>query len=82
MIGIDVAHQGHGYGDELLDAVVGLARRVHETVSVRFLVADANRRLQEWYEGHNFEVNRSPKENPEDESATLSMRLDLRKRER
>jgi hypothetical protein len=39
-------------------------------------------RLKDWYEGHKFEVNRSPKENdPEDEAAeTLSMRLDLRRR--
>jgi ribosomal protein S18 acetylase RimI-like enzyme len=82
MIGIDIAHQGRGYGDELLDAVVGLARRVHEIVSVRFLVADANQRLQTWYEDHKFEVNRSPKENdPEEERGTLSMRLVLRKRE-
>jgi ribosomal protein S18 acetylase RimI-like enzyme len=82
MIGTDVRHQGHAYGDELLEAVVGLARRVGQTVSVRFLIADANRRLQGWYEGHKFEVNRSPKENdPDEPSDTLSMRLDLRKRQ-
>jgi ribosomal protein S18 acetylase RimI-like enzyme len=73
MIGTDVRHQGQGYGDELLDAVVGLARRVHQTVSVRFLVADANRQLQKWYEAHKFEVNRSPNENdPEEEGTTLA----------
>jgi GNAT superfamily N-acetyltransferase len=49
MIGTDVKHQGHGYGDELLDAIVGLARQVGETISVRFLIADANRLLQGWW---------------------------------
>jgi ribosomal protein S18 acetylase RimI-like enzyme len=81
MIGIDVDQEGRGYGDELLDAVVGLARRVRETISVRFLVADANRNLQAWYEQHHFEGNRSPKENePDSSGTTLSMRLDLRSR--
>jgi ribosomal protein S18 acetylase RimI-like enzyme len=78
MIGIDVAHQGSEHGDELLAATAGLARRVGDTVSVRFLIADANRRLQDWYEARMFEVNRSPKENADEASATLSMRLDLR----
>jgi ribosomal protein S18 acetylase RimI-like enzyme len=89
MIGVDVAYQGQTVGDEgqkvgdeLLDAVVGLARRVGQTISVRFLIADANRRLKDWYEAHKFEVNRSGDYKPEDESrSTLSMRLDLRKRD-
>jgi ribosomal protein S18 acetylase RimI-like enzyme len=83
MIGTDVQYQGRGlgYGDELLDTVVGLARKVRETVAVRFLVADANRNLQGWYEGHKFEVNRSDPETKRGGPATVSMRLDLRKRE-
>ena len=82
MIGVDITQQGKGIGDELLDAVVGMARYVGQTISVRFLIADANRNLQNWYEGKKFEINRSPKENdPAEEAATLSMRLDLRKRD-
>jgi ribosomal protein S18 acetylase RimI-like enzyme len=82
MIGTDVRYQHMKYGSELLSALVGLARSVRETVAVRFLVADCNRNLQNWYEGHKFEVNRSPKENdPERPATTVSMRLDLRKRE-
>jgi ribosomal protein S18 acetylase RimI-like enzyme len=82
MIGVDIAHQKKGYGDELLDAVVGLARRVAQVISVRFLVADANRNLETWYgERHKFEVNKSGEYQPDDKSrSTLSMRLDLRKR--
>ena len=85
MIGVDVAYQGQGVagervGDELLDAVVGLARYVGETISVRFLIADANRNLQGWYESHMFELNRSGVYGNDDEQrSTLSMRLDLRK---
>lgn len=82
MIGTDVRYKGHGYGNELLDAAVGLARSIRLIVAVRFLVADCNRNLRGWYEGHKFEVNRSPKENdPERPGNTVSMRLDLRKRE-
>jgi hypothetical protein len=85
MIGVDAKYQGQEppYGDELLEAVVGLARRVHETISVRFLVADANRNLEKWYSDRKFEVNRSANENdPQNPGTTLSMRLDLRKAER
>jgi ribosomal protein S18 acetylase RimI-like enzyme len=82
MIGTDVRYRGHGLGDELLGAAVGLARSIRDTIAVRFMVADCNLNLQGWYEERKFEVNRSPKENdPDLPSGTVSMRLDLRKRD-
>lgn len=82
MIGTNAQYQKFGYGGELLDAVVGLARSVRETIAVRFMVADCNLNLQKWYEDRRFEVNRSTKENdPDQPGNTVSMRLDLRKRD-
>ncbi|MDX6672114.1 MAG: Acetyltransferase domain [Solirubrobacteraceae bacterium] len=80
MVGVDRRFVGRGYGGELVSAVVDFAGEIGEFVPVRFVVADANVRKQEWYEDRGFVVNRSKIENdPEDPSPeTISMRLDLR----
>ena len=41
MIGVDHRHQRCGCGNELLEGITGLARRLSEHVAVRFILADA-----------------------------------------
>ena len=48
MIGVDHRHQRCGCGNELLEGITGLARRLSEHVAVRFILADANRRKVDW----------------------------------
>lgn len=79
MIGTDVRHKGKRLGEFIVKWATGAARAISGYVAVRFLVADANVRLQSWYEGQKFEVNRSPYENPDAPGrTTVSMRLDLK----
>jgi ribosomal protein S18 acetylase RimI-like enzyme len=78
MIGVDHRHQRNGFGLVLLQSITGLARRVSADVAVRFLLADANVRMAEWYESAGFIRNQAEKETkrlkPE---RSISMRLDL-----
>jgi GNAT superfamily N-acetyltransferase len=78
MIGIDHRHQGKGHGGTLLEAITGLARKLSDDVAVRFLLADANVRKVEWYEGAGFVRNKAQKEIAGlDPERSVSMRLDL-----
>jgi GNAT superfamily N-acetyltransferase len=78
MFGVDHRHQGIGFGTALLQAVTGLARKVSQDVATRFLLADANVRKVEWYEGAGFVPNTAERyrERPDPERS-VSMRLDL-----
>lgn len=79
MVGVDHRFAGRGHGETLVEAVADLAQQVGGFVPVRFVVADANVRKQDWYEDRGFVVNRAKQENPDDPSpTTISMRLDLR----
>jgi ribosomal protein S18 acetylase RimI-like enzyme len=78
MIGVDHRHQCCGHGSALLQEITGLARALSGHIAVRFLIADANVRKIDWYEGAGFVRNQAEKEiarlNPE---RSVSMRLDL-----
>lgn len=50
MLGVDHRHQTKGFGLLILRAVADMAKLIAEVVAVRFLLADANVRQQEWYE--------------------------------
>jgi ribosomal protein S18 acetylase RimI-like enzyme len=78
MIGIDHRHQGKGHGTKLLQSITGLARKLSEDVSLRFLLADANVRKVGWYEGLGFVANQAKREvDRVDPERSVSMRLDL-----
>lgn len=78
MIGIDHRHQRNRFGLELLRGITGLARRLSEDVAVRFLLADANVRMVDWYEAAGFVRNEAQKEVKRlDPERSVSMRLDL-----
>lgn len=78
MIGVDWNESGNGTGSQLLEAVVGLCRRVREDVAVRFLLADVNPTQEGWYAKRQFLRNRHESENRAGRT-TISMRLDLAK---
>lgn len=79
MIGVDYRHQRCGCGNELLEGVTGVARKLAEHVAVRFILADANRRKVAWYENAGFVPNQARKEvqRLEKQERSISMRLDL-----
>jgi ribosomal protein S18 acetylase RimI-like enzyme len=78
MIGIDHRCQRQGHGTKLLEGVTGLARTLSETISVRFLLADANVRKVDWYEAAGFVRNQAEREVERVNSErSVSMRLDL-----
>lgn len=77
-IGTSVAHQGRSRGSTLLQATVGLGRKVSELVSVRYLVADANDSRVAWYQARGWVVNDARKERERLAGRGLtSMRFDL-----
>jgi GNAT superfamily N-acetyltransferase len=83
MIGVDHRFQKRGYGALMLRAVADMAMTIGDVIAMRFLMADANVRQREWYETHGWVLNRSEKYDQssgdgEEESTTVSMRLDLR----
>ncbi|MEA2331528.1 MAG: hypothetical protein QOH58_1666 [Thermoleophilaceae bacterium] len=80
MIGVDHRFTAQGYGELLVLAAIDFTHQIGDFVALRFVVADANIRKQEWYEHRGFVVNRSPNENdPEDaDRETISMRFDVR----
>lgn len=80
MVGVDHRHTANGYGEYLVLAAIDFTHKISELVALRFVVADANIRKQEWYERRGFVVNRSKDENdPNDPSPeTISMRFDVR----
>lgn len=78
MIGVDHRCQSIGHGTTLLEGVTGLARTLSETISVRFLLADANVRKVGWYEAAGFVRNQAEREIGRlDPERSVSMRLDL-----
>lgn len=78
MIGVDHRHQRNGHGGELLRSVTGLARKLSQDVAVRFLLADANVRMVDWYEGAGFVRNQADRyATRPDPERSVSMRLDL-----
>jgi hypothetical protein len=77
-IGTAVTHQGRSCGSTLLQATVGLARKVSELVGVRYLVADANNDRVGGYEGRGWVTNDAKKERERLGARNLtSMRFDL-----
>ncbi len=77
-IGTATRHQGRSCGSALLQATVARARRVSETVGLRYLVADANQERVSWYREHGWVANRSRKEQDRLAGRALtSMRFDL-----
>lgn len=82
-IGTATPHQGRSCGSTVLRATAALARRVSETVGVRYLVADANQDHVSWYQGRGWVTNRSRKERDRLAGRALtSMRFDLGSRTR
>lgn len=76
MLGVDHRQQGRGFGVLILRAVADMAMTIADVIAVRFLLADANVRQQEWYERHGWVLNRAQKYEQPDGN-TVSMRLDL-----
>ena len=56
-IGLDHRHHEAGLGTELLELAIGKALEVAAIAGARLMIADANPRLQGWYERRGFEVN-------------------------
>jgi hypothetical protein len=54
-----------------------MAKLIAEVVAVRFLLADANVRQQEWYERQGWVLNRAQVYTDSSSETTVSMRLDL-----
>lgn len=77
MLGVDHRHQDKAYGRLILRAVADLALTIAEVIAVRFLLADANVRQQEWYERRGWIANRAERYREEQDKSTVSMRLDL-----
>lgn len=77
MIGVDCRHQDGGHGGLILEAVTEIAKRFTDSVPARFLLADANKRLIDWYEARGFVANRAEDERKRSQGRTVSMRLDL-----
>jgi len=79
MIGVDRRHHGTGYGKLLLESITGLARQLRSTVACRYILADANLRRVEWYEGRGFVPNQHETETERlrKRGRSVSMRFDL-----
>jgi GNAT superfamily N-acetyltransferase len=77
MIGVSHAYQHRGFGLLMLRAVADMATTISDVIAVRFLLADANVRQQEWYESNGWTLNRAKKYNDDDDEHTVSMRFDL-----
>lgn len=77
MIGIDYRHQRTRCGSALLEAITGLARKLSQDIAVRFILADANVRRIDFYEGAGFVRNRAEREAERNPGRSVSMRLDL-----
>lgn len=79
MIGVDLRHHSRGYGQLLLESITGLARQLRSTVACRYILADANLRRVEWYEGRGFVKNQHETEikRLEERGRSVSMRFDL-----
>jgi GNAT superfamily N-acetyltransferase len=77
MIGVDHRHQGRGFGQLILRAIADMAMTIADVIAVRFLLADANVRQQEWYERHGWIINNAQRYRDRSDQHTVSMRLDL-----
>jgi hypothetical protein len=73
-LGVDHRHQQRGHGETILRTVIGLTMKISHDIAVRFLLADANVRLQAWYEKQGWVLNRAERYAGR---PTVSMRFDI-----
>jgi ribosomal protein S18 acetylase RimI-like enzyme len=76
MLGVDRRHRHKGVGEALVDYVVARSRRVADLFAVRFVCADVNPNVIDWYAQQDFVACEKGHRR-----GTTSMRLDLLKRD-